>query len=115
MKGVTIEHKDALEVVPLWDSPLTVFYADPPYLPDTRRSKSVYKHEMSEEQHIELAQALNRVQGSVLVSGYDSSLYNRLYHGWERHEKGVKSQGANRKNPFVDMGRVEVLWVKKAV
>jgi DNA adenine methylase len=115
MKGVTIEHKDALGVLPLWDSASTVFYADPPYLPDTRRLRSVYKHEMSEEQHVELAKALNQVQGSVLVSGYDSLLYNDLYSGWERHEKAVKSQGANRKNPFVDIDRVEVLWVKKSV
>jgi DNA adenine methylase len=113
-KGVTIEHKDALELLPMWDSPGTVFYADPPYLPDTRRAKSVYKHEMTEDQHVALAKALNQVKGSVLVSGYASSLYDDLYAGWGKHFKGAKSQGIHRNNPYVDADRVEVLWVKKA-
>jgi DNA adenine methylase len=115
VKGVTIERKDALDLIPVWDSPGTVFYADPPYLPDVRRSKSVYKFEMTEEQHIALANALNGIKGSALVSGYDSPLYNDLYGGWERYEKQSKAQGVSRKNPLADTDRVEVLWVKGAV
>jgi DNA adenine methylase len=115
VKGVTIEHKEALDLIPVWDSPGTVFYADPPYLPDVRRKKSVYKYEMTEEQHIALAQALNRVKGSALVSGYDSPLYNDLYAGWTRHEKQAWSQGVSRRNTLADISRVEVLWVKNAV
>jgi DNA adenine methylase len=115
VKGVTIEHRDALELLPVWDSPGTVFYADPPYLPDTRRSKTVYKYEMTEGQHIALADALRRVTGSVLVSGYDSPLYNDLYAGWEKHTREAKSQGAGRRNTLADISRIEVLWVKRAV
>jgi DNA adenine methylase len=114
VRGVTIEHRDALELIPVWDSPGTVFYADPPYLLDTRRSKSVYKYEMTEEPHIALARALCQVKGSVLVSGYDSPLYNDLYAGWDKYFKGAHSQGVSRKNPYVDIYRVEVLWVKRA-
>jgi DNA adenine methylase len=112
-KGVTIECRDALDLLPVWDSPGTVFYADPPYLPDTRRTKSVYKHEMTEEQHVALAKALNQVQGLVLVSGYESHLYDELYVGWEKHFKEARSQGIRRDNPYVDVDRVEVLWVKR--
>jgi DNA adenine methylase len=115
VKGVTIEHKDALGLIPVWDSPGTVFYADPPYLSDTRHSKSVYKYEMTEGQHIALAQALNGVKGSALVSGYASPLYNDLYGGWKRYEKLSKAQGVSRKNPLADTDRVEVLWVKSVV
>jgi DNA adenine methylase len=115
VRGVTIEHRDALELLPVWDSPGTVFYADPPYLLDTRRSKSIYNHEMTEEQHIALARALRQVKGSVLVSGYDSPLYDDLYAGWEKCFKGAHSQGVSRKNPYADNDRVEVLWVKRAV
>jgi DNA adenine methylase len=114
VKGVTVEHRDAAELVPVWDSAGTVFYADPPYLPEVRRTKKAYKYEMSEEQHIELARVLNGVKGSVLVSGYASPLYEDLYRGWERHEKNALSQGASRKSPLVDAVRVEVLWVKRA-
>jgi DNA adenine methylase len=115
VKGVTIEHRDALGLIPVWDSPGTVFYADPPYLSDTRKSKSVYKHEMTEGQHVALARALCQTKGSVLVSGYDSPLYNDLYAGWEKHFKEAKTQGAGRANPLADVSRVEVLWVKKAI
>jgi DNA adenine methylase len=114
VRGVTIEHRDALELLPVWDSTGTVFYADPPYLSDTRRSKSIYKYEMTEERHVALAKALCQLEGSVLVSGYDSPLYNDLYAGWEKHIREAKSQGGSRRNPFVDISRVEVLWVKRA-
>jgi DNA adenine methylase len=114
VRGVTIEHRDALELLPVWDSTGTVFYADPPYLSGTRRSKSIYKYEMTEEQHVALAKALCQVEGSVLVSGYGSSLYDDLYAGWEKHTREAKSQGASRSNPLADVHRVEVLWVKRA-
>jgi DNA adenine methylase len=115
IKGVTVEHKNALDLIPVWDSPGTVFYADPPYLSEVRRSKSIYKYEMTEGQHIALAHALNGIKGSALVSGYDSPLYSELYVGWQRYEKQARSQGASRKNTLADTSRVEVLWVKNVV
>jgi DNA adenine methylase len=114
LKGVTIENRDAIDLVPVWDSLGTVFYVDPPYVASTRRSKSIYRHEMTDEQHIKLAKVLRGVCGCVLVSGYDSPLYNELYKGWERYEKIAVAQSGGRKATHADRDRVEVLWAKPA-
>jgi DNA adenine methylase len=114
LKAVTIENKDAFDLIPVWDSPGTVFYADPPYLASVRKTKSVYKYELSDKQHVALAKVLNKVQGCVVVSGYDSPLYDKLYEGWDRYEKVAQAQGGGRMGTHQDTDRIEVLWVKPA-
>ncbi|GHU09539.1 hypothetical protein FACS1894151_07480 [Spirochaetia bacterium] len=104
LKGVVIENRDAMELLSIHDSEKTVFYADPPYLPEVRDAGEDYRYEMTEAQHIELAEKLNQVKGAVLVSGYHSALYNELYEGWIRREKNTYADGAAR--------RTEVLWMK---
>ncbi len=37
---------------------------------------------MTDEQHEQLGQLLNQVKGKVILSGYDSPLYAKLYKGW---------------------------------
>ncbi|MDR0487550.1 MAG: DNA adenine methylase [Treponema sp.] len=104
LKGVVIENRNALEIIPRYDNEKTVFYADPPYLPSVRDYGTDYRHEMSETDHIKLAEQLNLVKGSVLVSGYQSDLYNDLYKGWKRAEKKTYADRA--------LPRTEVLWIK---
>jgi DNA adenine methylase len=87
MRGVIIENKNALDLIPSLDSDKTVFYADPPYLPEVRGPGKDYRFEMTEEAHIRLAEILNKTKGAALVSGYDSELYNNLYKGWIRRKK----------------------------
>ena len=112
LKGVTIEHRDALEVMPVWDGFDTVYYLDPPYLADTRRAKQIYRHEMTEAQHISLLEAVQDLKGIVLISGYASGLYDKMLTGWERYEKQAMAQGNSNSND--EMMRTEVLWIKRA-
>ncbi|GAF95701.1 unnamed protein product, partial [marine sediment metagenome] len=51
-----LEKRDGLECIKYHDSPTTMFYLDPPYLPETRTSADVYVNEMTPEQHEELLQ-----------------------------------------------------------
>jgi DNA adenine methylase len=104
LRGVVIENRSALDIIPIHDTEETVFYADPPYLPSVRDYGADYKYEMTEEDHIRLAEKLNQVKGAVLVSGYHSDLYDELYRGWIRREKNTYADGA--------LPRVEVLWMK---
>lgn len=113
LQGVVIENKPAVDVIRTFDTPNTLIYADPPYLLETRssmkgRSKSShgYKHDMSNEQHAELAKVLQAAEGMVLVSGYPSDLYAQLYHGWRRVSVGHRAEGAAI--------RTEVLWMNSA-
>jgi DNA adenine methylase len=104
LRGVVLENRNALDIIKIYDTEKTVFYADPPYLPSVRDYGMDYKYEMTEEEHIQLAEKLNQVKGKVLISGYHSDLYNELYKGWIRREKNTYAEGANP--------RTEVLWMK---
>jgi DNA adenine methylase len=104
LRGVVIENRSAVDIIPQHDTEETLFYADPPYLPEVRNPGRDYRHEMSEADHIELAQALNRVKGMAIISGYDSPLYEELYQGWRVAKKQAYADGARP--------RTEVLWMK---
>jgi DNA adenine methylase len=110
--GVSLESRDALEVVRDYGKhPNVLLYCDPPYLASSRNSTN-YRHEMAgEQEHRDLADALRDANASVVLSGYASELYEDLYAGWHRAElsawtgNGIRD-GATR----VDGIRTEVLW-----
>ena len=79
------------------DGEKTLHYVDPPYLPETRDAGGDYCHEMTAADHEELAAFLCQLQGMVIVSGYHSSLYDRLFAGWERVEKAALADGARKR------------------
>ena len=114
LQGVVIERKPAAEVMRQHDGPKTVFYVDPPYLPETRSAKSrksggkyhAYRHEMTQEDHVDLAEVLHGLTGMVVISGYDSALYQRLFDGWATRRKQTFANGAQ--------AREEVLWLNPA-
>ena len=110
LRGVVIENRDAKEVMIQHDTPDTLHYLDPPYVLETRSManpycKKVYRHEMTDIQHEELAEVLHSLKGSIVLSGYDCPLYTQLYASWRRVEKT---------GPFADGARerTEVLWIK---
>lgn len=100
-----IECADAVELIRKHNDPKCLVYADPPYMPGTRR-KSIYAVEMNEAQHMELLEALTAHTGSVVLSGYDNEPYNRRLAGWRRVEKKSAAERGQ--------ARVEVLWIKEA-
>lgn len=110
LRGVIVENLPALKTIELYDSPGTVIYCDPPYLKASRRpsSRAAYLHEMSDADHVELAQALHRARGMVLLSGYASPLYDELYCGWRRFERAANSDGSGARQ------RTECLWLNPA-
>lgn len=109
LQGVAIENTNALKVIRRLDSPDTLIYADPPYVTATRgRSYSTcaYRHEMTDADHEELAQTLHEVEGMVVLSGYPSPLYERLYSGWQQSQCDATA----------DRGKAatEVVWMNDA-
>ena len=84
LRRVHIENLDALECIRRYDSPSTLFYLDPPYLPELRSNwrKTAYRHEATPADHAQLAQVLQQIAGMAIVSGYPSRLYANLYAGW---------------------------------
>jgi DNA adenine methylase len=83
---VQIEHDDFRKIIPRYDTPETLFYLDPPYMPDIRRNGS-YKHEMTTQDHEDLLKLIINIKGKVMLSGYNNDLYKSYLDdrdGWHR-------------------------------
>jgi DNA adenine methylase len=105
---VQIEHDDALKVIRRFDTPEALFYCDPPYVHSTRSSHTGYRHELTDERHLELLDLLNSVKGKVLLSGYPSDFYSR--HLPAKRWKCVTRTARTRDTKT---SRIEALWVRK--
>ena len=101
LKAVQIENRPALDLIRRFNYDNVLIYADPPYLPETRCCAQ-YKHEMSQQDHVELLEALLQHKGTVILSGYPSELYDRELKGWSRITQKAYNQNADQ--------RTEVLW-----
>jgi DNA adenine methylase len=108
LEGVTVENVDAFELLGRYDSEQTLYYVDPPYLPETRRSSGDYAYELTLEQHKKLCEVLTDLQGMVILSGYTNPIYDSL--GWAREEIKHYAQGNNAEM----RERTEVLWLNPA-
>lgn len=98
-----IENKDAIEVIQYFDSPTTLFYVDPPYVKSVRSegSRSRYEHEMNDADHRRLADVLHQIQGMVVLSGYDSRLYQELFGDWRCFSKTTTTNGNSTATEYV--------------
>jgi DNA adenine methylase len=109
LRGVCIDNRDAFDLFDAWDSERVVWYVDPPYLRGVRKLGG-YRHEFTDDQHERLGGVVNRLKGCVLLSGYPSELYDKMFSHWQRFEK----EASVPQNYGTDPLRVEVLWVKPA-
>lgn len=81
-RSVVIEHKDALELIPHYDSPDTLWYLDPPY-----NCGYSFRYRADVDQKAMLG-AFKKVSGYVVLSGYENRLYADELAGWymETHQ-----------------------------
>src|SRR5688572_12168939 len=95
LRRVVILNQPALEVIRSQDGPDTLFYLDPPYLPDTKTSQAFGDLEMTEEQHRELLDLITTLRGKVMISGYGSQLYDDRLAGWHRQIFNLPNSAAS--------------------
>lgn len=57
-------------------------YCDPPYMHQTRTKHNLYKHEMSDDDHINLLTILINLPCKVMISGYYTQIYNDILANW---------------------------------
>lgn len=107
LRGVVIEQRPAMQVMAAHDAPSTLHYVDPPYVHSTRYDdgRHAYRHEMTNAEHGELLAFVRRLEGAVVISGYDHELYNAHLVRWRRMEKAALADGAKK--------RTEVLWLNE--
>ena len=110
LQGVIIENKDALSVMRAHDAQTTLHYIDPPYVPETRvQGNRYYAYEMTVEGHEQLLAVDRTMTGMVMISGYDTEVYNDMLSGWAKTEKTSRiSAGRGTKV------RTECLWLNPA-
>jgi DNA adenine methylase len=94
----------------------TLWYLDPPYVPETRVSKKVYRAEMTADEHVLLIKRIKSIRGMVVVSGYPSDLYDRALDGWLRVTKNVVCLASNAapRAGGCRPRRTECLWINPA-
>jgi DNA adenine methylase len=107
LRRVVILRRPALEVLRTHDTPNTLFYLDPPYLPETRSSGVSERFDMTAEQHEELLDTIKGLQGKVMLSGYPSQLYDAKLAKWHCHEFELPNNAAR---DIIKRRMTECLW-----
>lgn len=102
LKDIQIENYSAINLIKRYNRSDVLIYADPPYVMATRNGQ-IYNNEMTDFDHIQLLDTLDNHIGPVLLSGYDSDLYNERLCGWHKEETNGKAVAGKV--------RTEVLWI----
>jgi DNA adenine methylase len=84
----------AVDAIRKFDDAEALIYCDPPYVHGTRASTSVYGHEMTDDDHVDLADALRGCRSKVVLSGYPSELYRKLYRDWRCVTRDIANHAA---------------------
>lgn len=110
-EGVLVENRDAVQCMLDHDTTSTLHFVDPPYVHDTSViSSRYYRHEMDNNAHLNLLDTVNKLEGMVVLSGYNTDMYNDILTGWQKQEK--QSSAAGRKG---SVKRLECLWLSPNV
>ncbi|MFQ9923760.1 MAG: DNA adenine methylase [Beduini sp.] len=83
LKNAVLENDDAINIIKKYNNPDVFIYCDPPYVLSTRK-EHLYKHDMTDEQHIELLRTLKEHKGKVLISCYNEEIYSKELAGWHK-------------------------------
>jgi len=91
LRDVTIESKDAFELIKRFDGPKTLFYADPPYEGTEGRYNS------NRFDHAKLAQRAKEIEGKIIIS-YDSipTHYNERFNLTSKESNHAMSNASTK-------------------
>lgn len=107
LKNVIIENNTYSKLIERYNKDKnSLWYFDPPYTPESRSESSNrrgYSHDMSIEQHEQLIDAILKIKGKVVISGYDSELYNSKLKDW--HIETTRNMIDSR------IKKTEILWM----
>jgi DNA adenine methylase len=112
LQMVLIENGAAVDVMRQHDAIDTLHFVDPPYVLNTRVIRGgmgYYRHEMTNDQHAELLNAIKTLSGMVVISGYECELYRDMLSDWTIVSKAARAQ-AYRGTKLA----TENLWLNQA-
>ncbi len=119
LRNVRIENRHFREILARYDTEETLFYLDPPYVPETC-TKGLYRHEMTMKEHRELTERLLTLKGMAILSGNPHPVYAPLERaGWTRIDVIIQTkQWLRDTRPFAHLEpqhRIDSLWVSPTV
>lgn len=103
LKQVQIENCPALKLIRAFDHENVLMYLDPPYVMSTRGGRKQYRHEMSDQEHMELLETITSSKAKIMISGYDCELYDFYIGDWNKVQIAARTQ-SNKE-------RIETLWM----
>jgi len=102
-----IENRPAVQLIGEYEHNGVLIYADPPYMWETRsdrdKKRKMYSEDMTDADHVELLEILDKHPGPVLLSGYACPLYDDRLKHWARRTKRAQAEKGQI--------REEVLWL----
>lgn len=108
-KGVAVGGVvDVSKVVKKHNKSKTLIYIDPPYHPDSRVSKDVYRFEMTHDDHVRLLQSVQDSRAHIIISGYRCILYDETLADWRRVDFDVPNNSAGGKKKE---RKLESVWL----
>ncbi len=110
LRRVQVDNRSFEHILPLYDSPQTLFYLDPPYMLEARIDGS-YEHELTEEQHAKLLDLVLRCKGQIILSGYHTALYDEKLAGLPLIEK-TRECTIHNSRTHKKSYRTECIWIK---
>lgn len=102
LQEAIIDCRPAVDSLGQWAHPSCLVYADPPYVHDTRDRDgggrgAIYRHEMNNDDHEALLDVLEAHPGPVVLSGYQTPLYDDRLTQWTRVDRqNYAYRGAER-------------------
>lgn len=112
LRSIRIENRDARDLVEMFsDRPATLMYLDPPYF--VKRSHEYVIDANDEGFHTELLVACKKSKCMILISSYETPLYDELLResdGWAKEYIETHTRDTTGK----DYLRKEVLWMNAA-
>ena len=105
LRMVQIENQPAVEIIERFNYENVFMYLDPPYVLETRSQKQ-YKHEMTDTDHEEMLKILLRSRAKIMISGYESDMYNEYLSDWKKRTFASCAEGGSF--------RKETVWMNYA-
>lgn len=102
LKDAQIENTDALTLIDRYNDKKTLIYCDPPYILSTRK-KDMYQYEMTDAEHLELIERLNKSSSMIVLSGYENELYDYYLREWNKDSIETTAQFGKK--------RIETIWI----
>ena len=97
LKYVVVENLDFERLIKTYDRPTALFYLDPTYY----KAESYYEASFSEEDHLRLANVLNKIKGKFVLSYNDEPFIRSLYRDYSIYDiTRINQLNGGKRSPY---------------